>query len=64
MPPPTEIAETVLEEIDLEIVDPFGDDATQHMTYTQPIPRPTPPPQHGAKTNVDEAYLELRRNAH
>ena len=63
MPPPTEVAESVLDEIDLEIIDPFGDDATQYMQQTQPIPRTTPPPQHGSKYCVDEAYLRMRQNA-
>ena len=63
MPPPTQIAESVLDEINLEIVDPFGEDATLYMQQTQPIPRPTPPPQHGAKTEVDEAYLRMRESA-
>ena len=63
MAPPTQVVESVLDEIDLQIVDPFGDDATQYMTHTQPIPRPTPPPQHGTKYLVDEVYTELRRNA-
>ena len=63
MPPPTHVSESVLEEIDLEIVDPFGDDATQYMQHTQPIPRPTPPPQHGTKYCVDEAYLRMKQNA-
>jgi hypothetical protein len=63
--PPTDVAESVLEEIDLEIVDPCGDTATETMNATiQPIPRPTPPPQHGTKTLVDEAYLKLRHTAH
>lgn len=59
----TEVTESVLDEIDLEIVDPFGDDATQYMQATQPIPKPTPPPQHNTKYCVDEAYLRMRQNA-
>jgi hypothetical protein len=63
MPPPTHISESILDEIDLEIVDPFGDDGQQYMQTTRPISRGMPPPQHGTKYCVDEAYLRIRQNA-
>jgi len=62
MPPPSAVVESVLEEIDLEIVDPFGDDSTLYMSGTTPIPRPTPPPQHCSKGCIDEAYYQLKQN--
>ena len=61
--PPNAVVESILEEIDLEIVDPFADgDATQYLQGTIPIPRTTPPPQHAGKC-ADEAYLRIRQNA-
>ena len=61
--PPNAVVESILEEIELEIVDPFTDeDATQYLQGTVPIPRPTPPPQHAGHC-ADETYLRLRQNA-
>jgi len=63
MPPPNQVAESVLDEIDLDITDPFAEgDVTQYMSTTIPIPKPTPPPQHAGKC-ADETFLRMQQKA-
>lgn len=61
--PPTQAVESVLEEIDLEIIDPFTEgNATQYLQGTMPIPRPTPPPYHNQSCG-DAYYAKMRQNS-